>query len=392
MLTICINVFIFVKSLFDSFGLCDNINDSKMDFSAQETDKQEGRNMSVIYRKKLLSRFLTLSVSLMMALAGVLAFASVPAEAKAAPKLSAKSVTIAKGGKQTIRLKSGKGSWTIKSNGVARIKSRTKTSVTIIPVKAGNTVVTCKAGGKKLSCKVRVLNNRIGEPKEELGYACVVGRSVSDRWVLREGVKVAGVTYDEDKGKVTLKTTPDEETGRTTVDATVKALKPGRFSLKIEYDYNGEKAEQNITFAFINGFRGKAKAKKNEADYNKWRKKTIAAFVSADMSTWEIIDAIGTLISTGKYGLKGGATSMQLWYGGNGTCVSGAKMMDDFMKDIGVSSKIHFMGNKGGAVDIFGYNLMYASQHRNTWVTLGGKMYELNPQPGFLWPAGVVKR
>ena len=110
------------------------------------------------------------------------------------------------------------------------------------------------------------------------------------------------------------------------------------------------------------------------------------------MSTWEIIDAIGALISTGKYSTKGGATGMQLWYGGNGTCVSGAKMMNDFMKDLGVSSKIHFMGNKGRSVDIFGYNAMYASQHKNTWVTLGGKRYELNPQPGMMWPLGIVKR
>ncbi len=110
------------------------------------------------------------------------------------------------------------------------------------------------------------------------------------------------------------------------------------------------------------------------------------------MTTWEIINALGTLIDSGKYGMKGGATGMQLWYGGNGTCVSGAKMMKDFMDDLGIKSSIHFMGNKRGAKDINGWYIMYASQHKNTWVTLGGKTYELNPQPGQMWPIGIVKR
>ena len=114
--------------------------------------------------------------------------------------------------------------------------------------------------------------------------------------------------------------------------------------------------------------------------------------VSADMTTWQIIDAIGTLISTGKYSSKGGATGMQLWYGGNGTCISGATMMDDFMGDLGITSKVHFMGNSGGSTDIYGYGIFYGTQHKNTWIKLGGKRYELNPQPGMAWPIGIVKR
>jgi hypothetical protein len=67
---------------------------------------------------------------------------------------------------------------------------------------------------------------------------------------------------------------------------------------------------------------------------------------------------------------------MQLWYGGNGTCVSGAKMMNDFMKDLGIRCKVHFAGNDGGAVDIYGYNFMYIPQLRSyywlKWHTEGG--------------------
>ena len=110
------------------------------------------------------------------------------------------------------------------------------------------------------------------------------------------------------------------------------------------------------------------------------------------MSTWEIIDAVGTLISTGRYSMKGGATGLQLWYGGNGTCVSGAKMMNDFMKDLGVKCMVHFAGNDAFPVDIYGYNVGYGSGHKNVRVTLGGKRYELNPQPGIPWPLGTVRR
>lgn len=350
------------------------------------------RNNEERCSRGFLRRSVTLLLSVMLAVAGAFSLASVPVEAKAAPKLSAKSVTIVKGGKQTIKLMNGKGNWTIKANGVAKIKSKTKTSVTVTPIKAGNTVVTCNAGGKKLTCKVKVLNNRIGDPKREVGYACVTGTKISQKLVFRKGAKIVGTTYDKNKGKVSLKKTLNKETGETTVIMTVKALKPGRFTVGINYNDNGETGTGVITFAFINGFRGKASAQKNEANYRKWRKKTIASLASSDMSTWEMIDAIGKLISTGKYSTNGGATGMQLWYGSNGTCVSGAMMMDDFMKDLGVKSKVKFMGYKGGAIDIFGYSIMYASQHRNTWVTLGGKTYELNPQPGMMWPLGIVQR
>ena len=113
---------------------------------------------------------------------------------------------------------------------------------------------------------------------------------------------------------------------------------------------------------------------------------------SEDMSTWEIIDAIGKLIASGKYSNKGGVSGIQLWYGGNGTCISGAKMMDDFMSDLGISCKVHFAGKDTGPTDIFGNRIFYNSQHKNVRITLKGKKYELNPQPEFPWPIGTVKR
>lgn len=317
---------------------------------------------------------------------------TVSVEAKAAPKLSASAVTVAYGGKQTIKLSSGKGTWSVDGDGVIKIKKQTKTQITVAPVKKGTATITCKVGKKKLQCKVKVLNNKVGNIESDFQHAAVVGESFGFEYSLPKGVSLEGTEYDKTAGRVTCKTSLDEKTGKTAVKIKIKALKPGRFTLKINY-LNGTEPEADVvSYVFINGFRGKAKAGKTTANYRKWRKKTISSMVSADMSTWEIIDAIGRLISTGKYSSSGGATGIQLWYGGNGTCISGAKMMDDFMSDLGVSCKVHFAGNDKSPTDIYGYSIFYASQHRNVRVTLGGKKYELNPQPEVPWPIGTVKR
>lgn len=346
----------------------------------------------MVFTKNDKRKIISSVLAVFMCFSTIMPITTIPAEAKAAPKLSAKSVTIAKGGKQTIKLKNGKGTWTIKGNGVAKIKSKSKTSVTLTPLKAGKTTLTCKVGKKKLNCNIKVLNNKIGGVEDMYYPAIIVGKSLTKSYTLPEGVSYKDNSYNKKIGKLTVKTKPNADTGETKVTLTVKALKPGRFSFDIYYLNEGNLEKETVKFVFINGFRGKSKAKKTDKNYNAWRRKTISTMVKADMSTWEIINAIGCLISSGKYSSKGGATGKQLWYGGNGTCVSGAKMMDDFMKDIGISSKIHFMGNKFGAVDIYGYNIMYMSQHKNTWVSLGGKRYELNPQPGWMWPMGTVKR
>ena len=83
---------------------------------------------------------------------------------------------------------------------------------------------------------------------------------------------------------------------------------------------------------------------------------------------------------------------MQLWYGGNGTCVSGAKMMHDFMNDLGIRSKVHFAGKDKGPKDIYGNYMQYNKGHKNIYITMGGKTYEVNPQPGVPWPLGTVAR
>ena len=67
-------------------------------------------------------------------------------------------------------------------------------------------------------------------------------------------------------------------------------------------------------------------------------------------------------------------------------------MMQDFMNDLGIANKVKFMGKAKSGADVFGYTISYASQHKNTWIKLGGKVYELNPQPGFPWPIGTRKR
>ena len=307
---------------------------------------------------------------------------------KAKTMLSATSLTLAKGGSHQIKLKKGKGKWSVSGSSIIGVAKKTDKYITVTPKKAGTAKVTCKVGKKSYTCTVRVINNRIGNPKDEFGYAMVVGQPMTLNAEMPNGLSITKKSYDSKRAKLTISSerVSDEYT---MVNITIKALKPGRFKLHLEYS---DGSIEDATFLFIKGFRGSTKVSKNSANYAKWRHSIISSMVSSDVSSWEIIDAIGTLISTGKYGSKGGATGMQLWYGGNGTCVSGAKMMDDFMKDLGIKSKVHFAGKSGGATDIYGYSIMYMSQHKNTWVTLGGKTYELNPEPGASWPFGTVAR
>lgn len=323
------------------------------------------------------------------------AVSTVPAAAKAKPKLSAKSVMIAMGGTKKITLKSGKGSWSIEGNGVARLKSKKKTSVTVVPLRAGDTVVTCKVGKKKLKCKVRVLNNSIGSPMAEEWGALIVGKSQHIDFTPPEDYMLTEAVYDKSKVSVTNidnESTYNLDLGRVVPSAKIKALKPGKIDVTFVFKNGESTTTDRVSIVAINGFRGKAKAKKTAANYKKWRKQTISTMVSADMTTWQIVHAIGYLISTGKYSLKGGADGKQLWYGGNGTCVSGAKMMHDFMKDLGIKSKIHFAGKMAAGKDIYGFTVFYGSGHKNTWIKLGGKFYELNPQPAMYWPIGIRAR
>jgi len=303
-----------------------------------------------------------------------------------AKKLSTIYVKVAKGGTKTIKLKKGKGKWSFGGSGVIKFGKKTGKYVKIKPVKAGMETVYCKVGNSTYICMVKVLNNSVGNPRTQFDFALVVGQQEFWKYTMPKGMKLKSTTYDKKKGKVKVSVS-----GKT-VKITVKALKPGRFTVKNVVVQDGEKTNWNIKFAFINGFRGKAKAKKTSANYKKWRTKTINSLVSADMSSWQIVDAIGKLIASGKYSAKGGATGMQLWYGGNGTCVSGAKMMHDFMKDLGIKSKVHFAGKDKGPRDIYGNYMQYNKGHKNIYITMGGKTYEVNPQPGVPWPLGTVAR
>ena len=342
-------------------------------------------------------RFLTLAIVLFVCITGIFAVATVPSEAAGKPTLSSKSVMIAMGGTQKITLKNGSGKWTIKDTSVARISSKTKKYAVVKPVKAGSTVLTCKVGSKKLTCKIKVLNNKTGNVNHVTGYPgkLIVGDTFTYTFENPENTTLDAVRLasDSDAGKAKVKLLkPFTESGTTYSQFKFTAIKPGKIDLVYTITENGTSKEISDFVIVIDNFRGKTKVSKTNKNYKKWRKHVITSMVSSDMSTWDIVDALGVLISSGKYGLKGGATGIQLWYGGNGTCVSGAKMMKDFMDDLGIKSKIHFMGKSGNSTDIYGYTIMYASQHKNTWIKLGGKYYELNPQPESYWPAGIVKR
>lgn len=308
-------------------------------------------------------------------------------------KLSATYATLASGGSKKIALNKGKGKWSVKTGGAIKVTKKTSNYVIVKSVKAGTGTIYCSVGKRKLQCKVKVVNNSVGNPKEDLGNALVVGSTGEIAYEVSDDLSIEKTTYNTQRGTVTAKVVTDSDTGAPYLNIKVKALKPGQFKFTIVFR-NGDGAKPTMTgeLVFIKGFRGKAKVKKTAANYSKWRKSVVSSMASSGMSTWQIIDAVGTLISTGNYSNKGGATGMQLWYGGNGTCVSGALMMRDFMNDLGIKNKVHFAGNSGGATDIFGQSMMYMSNHKNTWVTIGGKTFELNPQPGMPWPSGVVAR
>mgnify|MGYP007038252822 CR=1 FL=1 len=62
------------------------------------------------------------------------------------------------------------------------------------------------------------------------------------------------------------------------------------------------------------------------------------------------------------------------------------------MNDLGIKSKVHFAGKDKGPKDIYGNYMQYNKGHKNIYITMGGKTYEVNPQPGVPWPLGTVAR
>lgn len=97
-----------------------------------------------------------------MLAAVLLALTLIPAGAvqakAAAPKLSAKSMTLSIGQKKTLTVKNAKKKvkWTTSKSSVATVSSKGKTKGTIKAVGAGTAKITASVSGKKLRCTVKV--------------------------------------------------------------------------------------------------------------------------------------------------------------------------------------------------------------------------------------------
>lgn len=115
---------------------------------------------------------------MLIAIAGIITFLSVPVEAKAARKLSAKTKTISVGQEYTLKLKglskkdkrSGKRvSWKISDKSVVVFKGKTKYGVTVRARTKGNVTVIGKYKRKKYSCKIKVVGSdgKIDEDTDE---------------------------------------------------------------------------------------------------------------------------------------------------------------------------------------------------------------------------------
>lgn len=310
--------------------------------------------------------------------------AAVPGTAEAkTKKLSASYVTLAQGGSKTVRLSYGSGKWKIKNAGVARLTGKTKRSVKVLPKKPGTTVLVCRSGGKTLKCKIRVLNKKKGKLRDDRMPAVIVGKTQKIGGYLDDGMKVSRIKYDTKRAKVTRKQSGNELT------LYVKGKKAGKLDLTIYYN-TGQ--YEPVRLHVVPGFRGGKSVANTKANYRKWRRAWVKNAVTQDMTTWEIIDAVGYMISSGKYASAGTNDGRSLWYTGKGTCVSGAKMLRDFLTDLGISSKVRFAGGDGAAVDAFGYTVSFGSGHKNVKVRFNGRTYIMNPQPGFPWPVGIIKK
>ncbi len=305
-----------------------------------------------------------------------------PAWAKA-KKLSASYVTLVQGGSKTVKLSAGSGKWSVKNAKIVRLTSKKKRSVKVLPKKPGMTVLVCKVGGKKLTCKVRVLNKKKGSLRDNRMPAVIVGKTQTIGGTLDDGMKVSRLKYDTSRAKVTRSQSGNDLTLK------VRGKKAGKFKLEIYYNTN---EYEIVTLHIVPGFRGSKKVANTKTNYRKWRRAWVKNAVTQDMTTWEIIDAVGYLISSGKYAYYGSNDGRWLWYGGKGTCVSGAKMMNDFMKDLGISCRVRFAGGDGGTVDAWGYYVSFGSGHKNVKIRFNGRTYIMNPQPGFSWPIGIVKK
>ena len=339
--------------------------------------------------------------------------------AKSAPKLSSKSFMLVAGGKQTVKLTGGKGSWSIADESVAKISSSGSDSAVVVPVKAGKTTLSCSVGSRTLSCSVNVLNNEVGSPKDmfgpdDPGIYMFTGMVMEMDYVDKSTAANPGISiamddddeeydfeedeYEDDDDEAGSADEPikavghdpnyfscSEKNGVTRF----KALHAGKTSIEIVY-VSGR--EQSYPVVIINPLRGKTKVKNTTANYRKWRNKWIKDYMSPDTTTWELIEGIGYLGNSGTYKLtKKKPTPQLFWYKGIGTCASGARLFTDFLKTVGVYSRVHSAKYDWGGEDIFEYNIMYGSDHKNAQIKLGGKKYTINSQPENMWPVGILE-
>lgn len=274
------------------------------------------------------------------------------------------------GGSRTIKVTgtSAKPKWSVSNTSVLKIKQKGN-SVTVYPKKAGTAKVICRVNGKSLPCTVKVLNNNV-ECQKQYYPGVLVYKYYAPVGFLDKSLKVKRYIYDKNQLKMTVlyKNSQGSYLG-------VKALKMGTLKFGMEFS-NGTKEVRSYTV--VPWFRDpNSKLGKKKANYDNWRKYFIKTCVKKNTSTWEVIDMICTLISYGVYSGSGGVSSLQLWYGGNGTCVSGAQMVHDFMNDLGIKNKVHFAGKDNDP------GIWYGSEHYNTHIWFNnGKHFVINAQPG----------
>ena len=364
--------------------------------------------------------------------AGACSLASSETLAKAAPKLSSTSIMLVAGGQKTINLTGGKGSWSIDDESIAAIKSSSETSIVITPVHSGTTKLNCNVNNKTLTCRINVLNNEIGSPSDLAGpddqrAYMYKGKSITMYWedISNSSSNEAAATLcgisSSEGDNISLIPENDEDYADDDFDyddenednydddpiisvghdpnffkridkngtTNYKAIRTGKTTLEFVFQSG---REQSYPVCIINPLRGKTKVKNTAANYRKWRNKWIKDYMTPETTTWELIEGIGYLGESGRYRQgKKKMTPQYYWYTGNGTCASGARLFTDFLTTVGVSSKVHNAANDLGGEDMWGYNVMYMSDHKTAQVKLGGKKYTINSQPQNMWPVGLIE-
>lgn len=286
-----------------------------------------------------------------------------------AASLSSKKITLAYGARKVIKVKgsSKKAAWSISNKEVAVLTSKKAHSAAVVPKHAGSTVVTCKVGGKTLTCKVTVLNSAWETSADEIskiGFA--FPKKKNSVLVCKEGVH-----FQYNKSIIRVVTAKNDwaSTDRDTfpVDVLVIGKKTGTTTLRLSWS-NGDSYSMKIIS--VPGMRKSGSSSKKA--YRSWRKKFIKTVLQKDVSTYQFINALCGIIGCQHYGYKGNGTGYDLWKTGYATCVGGARMVCDFMTDLGIPNKFHFAGKDSP---------LYGKQHYNCHIKINGKKHVIDAQP-----------